>query len=230
MKRAIHPASAGRPSENKMKLAPVLIALAGAALVAGCANPSRSRDLANPNVPAPVLAEQVCSNCHGITGVSVSPNFPVLAAQQPQYIVAQLKEFRAKGRSDPPGFEYMWGISRKLTDAQIEGLAKYFSSQAPAHQPPEVKNASVREAGKAIFTGGIPAKNIPPCMTCHGDKGQGNANFPRLGGQHADYVEKQLLVFQRTNERPEGAVMKTIVHDLTPEHIKEVAAYVQSIG
>lgn len=212
-----------------MKFAPLLLALAAAALVGACANPSRSRDLANPTVPAPVLAEQVCSNCHGVTGVSVSPNFPNLAAQQPQYIVSQLKEFRSHDRADPAGFEYMWGISRKLTDAQIDGLAKYFSGQ-PAPHPQLEWPASMVAAGQAIFTGGVPAKNIPPCMTCHGDQAQGREQFPRLAGQHADYVQKQLLVFQRTNERPSGAVMKTIVHDLNPENIRNVAAYVQSIG
>jgi cytochrome c553 len=212
-----------------MKLAPLLLALAGAALVAACANPSRSRDLANPNVPAPVLAEQVCSNCHGVTGVAVSPNFPNLAAQQPQYIVSQLKEFRSHNRADPAGFEYMWGISRKLTDAQIEGLAQYFSQQ-PAPRPPVESPAARIAAGQAIFTGGVPAKNIPPCMTCHGDQAQGRETFPRLAGQHADYVEKQLLVFQRTDERPLGAVMKTIVHDLDADNIRNVADFVQSIG
>ncbi len=212
-----------------MKLAPLLLALAGSALVVGCANPSRSRDLANPNVPAVVLAQQVCSNCHGLDGVSVSPNFPVLAAQTPEYLAAQLREFRGHDRADPAGFEYMWGLSRKLTDAQIDALAQYYASQPPAHVGAEAPVAR-RDAGQAIFTGGVPAKNIPPCGTCHGDKGQGNATFPRLAGQHADYVEKQLIVFQRTDQRPSGAVMKTIAHDLTPDNIRNVAAYVQAIG
>jgi cytochrome c553 len=215
--------------EAAMKLAPLLLALAGAALVAACANPSRSRDLANPAVPAVVLAQQVCSNCHGLAGVSVSPNFPVLAAQTPEYIEAQLKEFRSHDRADPAGFEYMWGLSRKLTDEQIAGLAKYYASQPPAHGV-VAGDASRRAAGAAIFTAGVPAKNIPPCQTCHGDKGQGNATFPRLAGQHADYVEKQLIVFQRTDQRPSGAVMKTIVHDLSGDDLHSVAGYVQSIG
>lgn len=212
-----------------MKLVPLLAAFAAAALLAACANPSRSRDLANPNVAAGVLAQQVCSNCHGLGGVSVSPNFPVLAAQTPEYIQAQLKEFRSHDRADPAGFEYMWGLSRKLTDEQIAGLAKYYAGLPPAHGAPG-PDAARRTAGAAIFTGGVPAKNIPPCLTCHGDKGQGNATFPRLAGQHADYVEKQLVVFQRTNQRPTGAVMKTIAHELSGDDIRNVAAYVQSIG
>jgi cytochrome c553 len=204
------------------------LALAGALLVVGCANLERSRDLGNPAVPAVTLAQQVCSNCHGITGNSVSPNFPNLAAQMPDYITAQLDGFRSKNRQDPAGFEYMWGISRSLTDQQIAGLAAYYASQKLQALPLE-SDPSLLPAGKAIFTGGIPAKSVPACMTCHGQQGQGNGQYPRLAGQHADYVVKQLNVFQRTNERPEGTVMKVVAHQLTPTEIRDVAAYVQSI-
>jgi len=195
---------------------------------AGCANLPRSRDTANPDVAGRTLAMQVCSNCHGITGVARSPNFPNLAAQQEAYLVAQLKSFRTPGRRDPAGFEYMWGLSRHLTDAQIHDLAAYFAAQPPAHQPIEGKAVRIA-AGKAIFEHGLPAQSVPPCSSCHGADGGGNANFPRLAGQHLDYLEKQLTVFQRTDERPEGSVMKVVAHSLTLDNIKNVAAYLQSM-
>jgi cytochrome c553 len=211
-----------------MKRTYLALALVGAGLAAGCANPERSRDLNNPAVSAVTMAQQVCSNCHGLTGNAVSPNFPNLAAQMPDYLVAQLKVFRSHERQDPAGFEYMWGLSRSLTDAQIDGLAAYFSGQHHQHQPLE-SEASRLPAGKAIFEGGVPAKNIPACATCHGAVGLGNGGFPRLAGQHADYVVKQLIVFQRTDTRPEGAVMKVIAHDLTGDDVENVAAYVQAL-
>ncbi len=212
-----------------MKHAYLVLAVIGAGLIAGCANPGRSRDLANPKVPAQVLAQQVCSNCHGVAGTSVSPNFPNLAGQTRAYIVSQLREFKSHNRADPAGFEYMWGLSRSLTDEQIDGLAAYFSSQTPLHRPAEADPAMAAE-GKVIFTGGVPAKNVPACVTCHGGAGQGNETFPRLAGQHVDYIVKQLLVFQRTDERPKGAVMKVIVHDLDAGDIRKVAAYLQTLG
>lgn len=212
-----------------MKTIHLALALLGAGMLAGCSNIQRSRDLDNPRVPAVVMAQQVCSNCHGIDGVSVSPNFPILAAQPAPYLVAQLKEFKSHDREDPAGFEYMWGLSRSLTDEQINGLAAYFAGQPPPRRPPEA-SPQQRAAGQAIFTGGLPAKNIPACTTCHGASGQGNEIFPRLAGQHVDYVIKQLIVFQRTEQRPSGAIMKTVAHDLSGDDIKNVAAYVQSIG
>ncbi len=36
------------------------------------------------------------------------------------------------------------------------------------------------------------------------------------------------MVFQRTDERPEGSIMKTIAHELTPKNMEDVAAYLQA--
>jgi cytochrome c553 len=212
-----------------MKSSTLALVIAAMSLSAGCANPTRSRDLANPQVSATTLAQQVCSNCHGVTGNSTSPNFPNLAAQVDAYFVAQLNGFKSHGRQDPAGFEYMWGLSRSLTDEQIKGLAAYFAAQTPAKQPVEAEPSRI-EAGKTIFTNGLSAQNVPPCSTCHGPEGQGNGTFPRIAGQHADYLVKQLVVFQRTDQRPEGSVMKTVAHELTRQDIENVAAYVQAMA
>jgi cytochrome c553 len=204
--------------------------LAGSVLVglaASCANTDRSRNTANPNVSGGTLAMQVCSNCHGPTGNSVSPNFPNLAQQQEAYIAAQLHEFKAHSREDPAGFEYMWGLSHNLTDKQIQELAAHFASQKLEPQRIEGKPERIA-AGKAVFTNGLPAQSVPACASCHGPDGMGNAEAPRIAGQHVDYLVKQLKVFQRTNERPQGAVMKTVAHQLTKQNIDNVSAYLQA--
>jgi cytochrome c553 len=203
------------------------LALAVVALGAGCSSLERSRDLADPAVSGRTLAQQVCSNCHGLDGNSVSPNFPNLAAQQKDYSVAQLEAFRNPGRSDPAGFEYMWGLSRHLTDKQIGELADYFAAQKVVS--PGAGNPLQAANGKRIFEEGIAAKNTPPCKACHGEDGTGNGMFPRIAHQHADYIVKQLDVFKRTNQRPEGAVMKVIAHGLTKEDRKDVAQYLQGM-
>lgn len=209
---------------------PGLSIVLAAMVVAGCANPTRSRNLGDPSVPAVVIAQQVCSACHGVTGASASPNFPNLAAQRPAYLAAQLQEFRSAGRSDPAGFEYMWGLSRGLTDAQIQGLADYYAGQAAARGIPVRGTVAARvAAGETLFRRGVEGKPVPPCAGCHGEHAQGNDAFPRLAGQHADYVVKQLAVFQRGDERPRAAVMKVIAHELSPQDIDDVAAYLASL-
>lgn len=69
----------------------------------------------------------------------------------------------------------------------------------------------------------------PACAACHGANGEGTGQFPRLAGQHADYVAKQLRVFARTDERPQGAMMKAVAHDLSAKDIDDVAVYIDSM-
>ena len=205
-----------------------LTCAAAALLILGCSNIDRARETANPGVTAKTLAEQVCSNCHGLTGNADSPNFPNLAGQIAAYTAGQLLAFKSHDRHDPAGFEYMWGLSRSLSQDQIEGLAAYYAAQAPALQPREGAPGQVA-AGRAIFETGLGAQSVPACMGCHGDKAQGQASFPRLAGQHADYLVKQLQVFARTDDRPEGAMMRPVAHALTAQDIRNVAAYLQAM-
>lgn len=214
--------------EGAMNTTRVALVAIGIVLAAGCANVQRSRDLANPDVAGSTLALQVCSNCHGVTGNSVSPNFPNLAAQQEAYLVSQLTAFKGHSREDPAGFEYMWGLSHNLTEKQIGELAAYFAGNKLEKRPIESRPERIA-AGKSIFTDGIPASSVPACGSCHGAEGMGNGAFPRIAGQHADYLAKQLLVFQKTDQRPAGVAMKTVVHQLTLENVEDVSAYLQSM-
>jgi cytochrome c553 len=212
--------------KTTLLLAAALAAIAGT----GCANLERSRDLANPAVSGTTLAQQVCSTCHGVTGNAVSPNFPNLAAQRSAYVDAQLKGFRSHSRADPVGFEYMWGLSRHLTDAQIASLASYYEAQSLQPPPSAPGDATRVAAGGTIFRTGLPDKGVPACVGCHGDDGLGRDNIPRIAGQHADYIVKQLAVFQRSNDRPEGAVMKVVAHELSLDDVQNVAAFAQSLA
>jgi cytochrome c553 len=204
-----------------------LTLLIAAALATGCSELERSRDLANPLVTARTMAQQVCSNCHGMDGNSVSPNFPRLAGQTASYIVAQLNNFRSHQRSDPAGVEHMWGLSRSLSDAQIAGLGDYYAGQEATR--PEVPSADARllAEGKDIYERGVPSQNVIACQACHGPMGQGIEAFPRLAFQHADYLVKQLDVFQSSQGRPNTA-MEYVVHPLTGDNKAAVAAYLQA--
>lgn len=209
-----------------MRSLPLILASALAVAGSACSNLERSRDLGNPEVRPEVTAVQVCSICHGVDGNSVSPNFPRLAGQRPAYLIYQLDNFRNHHRSDPEGFEYMWGITRRLSDEQIKGLAAYFAKQSP--QPIVARvNAQQMAAGNAIYENGVPAKENPPCKACHGLKAEGVDNFPRLAWQHQNYLVKQLRVFRETDGRP-GTPMKQIAHLLNNQEIEEVAAYLQA--
>ena len=210
-----------------MKTSHLMLATALIVTVSGCTNLERSRSLGNPQVPPAVTAVHVCSACHGIDGNSISPNFPRLAGQPAAYVVAQLENFRSHQRSDPAGFFYMYGMSQKLTDDQIKGLAEYYAKQIPKPIATKVDGVKMAE-GKVIFENGIPTKEVPPCMACHGPRGEGMATFPRLANQHEDYLVKQLDVFQDNRGRP-NTPMTQVAHGLTLPQIEAVAGYLQAI-
>jgi cytochrome c553 len=167
----------------------------------------------------------LCSSCHGLTGRSVAPEFPILAAQQADYLEAQLKAFRDHSRADPHAHTYMWGMAAHLDDATITGLAAYFASQPalPARQPAN-KGASV---GRAIFTDGIEGRDIPACIGCHGDKAEGQGTIPRLAGQHQVYLSDQLTHFRSNARNNETMHMNAV--NLTDAEIQELAAYLSDL-
>lgn len=169
----------------------------------------------------------VCSKCHGMDGNSISPIYPKLAGQHKEYLLAQLKAFRDQSRRDPNAHIYMWGISRLLDDEMAVKLADYFSAQKPTSGTPG--DAQLAAKGKVIYERGIKSKKIPACAFCHGDRAQGIAVFPRLAGQHAQYLVAQIKVFH-TDDRPNIAMaMKAIVQKLSDEEAEEVAAYLQGL-
>lgn len=169
-------------------------------------------------------AVNLCSTCHGPRGISTSPEFPILAAQRKGYLEAQIDAFRKKTRSEKDAHDFMWGIASNLDEALIGGIATYYSAQPPAKG--RTDDPALVAKGKELFDKGLPGRGIPACKACHGDDAAGSADFPRLAGQHAKYVVKQ-LTFIQTLVRT-APVMHGIIKDLTPAEMQAVAAYVQS--
>jgi cytochrome c553 len=160
-------------------------------------------------------------------GNAISPIFPKLAGQHKEYLLAQLKAFRDQSRKDPDAHAYMWGISRLLDDEMAVKLADYFSAQKPTRGTPGDEQRSAK--GKLIYERGIESKKLPACAFCHGQQAQGIAVFPRLAGQHAQYLVAQIKVFH-TDDRPNIArAMKAVVERLSEEEAEEVAAYLQGL-
>lgn len=171
-------------------------------------------------------AVHVCASCHGDFGRSADSRYPALAGQPREYTIRQLKDFRDKARAETDVQAYMWGISALLTDAAIEGLSDYYAQQEP--RPGRATNAALQARGREIFTRGIPAQKVRACASCHGERAEGASGFPRLAGQHADYLVRQLKVF-RTPLRPHGVIMKNETRSLNEAQMRAVASYLQSL-
>jgi cytochrome c553 len=204
---------------------------AAIALAASVARDAPAADGVVPHDPsafdATMLVSNACSMCHGSNGLSISPIFPNLAGQQTSYIEGTLKLFRQRGRSDPHARAFMWGIARALSDDQIEGLAQYFASQPPMRGTASRKPA-LAEKGKSIYENGVPERGVIACTTCHGAnaEGQGDNAFPRLAGQHGDYLVLQLTYFR--GQLRENEVMRGVAANISDDEIAAVAEYLAS--
>jgi cytochrome c553 len=168
---------------------------------------------------------ETCGTCHGVNGRSVSPTFPNLASQLAPYIELQLKAFKDQSRADPDAQAYMWGMASQLSDSMISALAGYFAAQPAA--PKRGGDSPLIAQGRRLFEEGVPARQIPPCASCHGAHAEGMATFPRLAGQHAPYLLKQLLVIQSVLRT--APVMHGVIKDLTKDQMQAVVAYLESI-
>jgi len=188
--------------------------LAGICLANDTPSPSGSAQAAGTTIST------TCQNCHGVNGDSTSPTFPRLNGQKAEYIEAQLKAFRGHTRADPHAQAYMWGMASQLDDAVIVELAKYYAGETPTQ--PQAGGELAAE-GKKIFMEGAEKENIPPCQACHGDHGEGNGTTPRLAGQHADYLIKQLEAFRSLSRQND--VMHANTKDMTDSQIVAIASY-----
>jgi len=198
-----------------------IIAVAVATLLASATGAA----LAQGQQEAKALVTGVCSVCHGPEGRSVSPVFPRLAGQQASYIMLQLDAFRSHIRGDPNAQAYMWGMSSQLSDATIAALAAYYASQKPSKE--KAGDPALMAEGEKIYTQGIKAQEVAACSSCHGANAEGAGAFPRLAGQHVDYLIAQLQGFQ-SGTRANAPIMLGVVRSMTLEQIKAAATYAAS--
>lgn len=148
-----------------------------------------------------------CFVCHGDKGKSDDPQWPSLAAQQSVYIVNQLNAFKSGKRIN----HVMQAQTSKLTAEDINNYGAYFAVQQAAKAGGDL--ALVKQ-GKEKAT---------VCLGCHGSSGEGNGEFPRLAGQHPDYLVKQLSDYKNGSRK--NNAMQAIAGNLSEEEIKALAAF-----
>lgn len=177
--------------------------------------------------PAPAISPRVteiiatrCALCHGSEGESASAVYPRLAAQHPDYIIKQLKDFRDGRRKS----ETMADMVKGLQDEDVAGLAAFFASRKPAFRQPG--DGDFAAVGKFIFQRGNSYSGVPACASCHGANGHGTQQLPRLAGQHPAYLEIQLKEFSKRERTNDNAVMHTVAAKLTELETRAVAIYV----
>lgn len=182
-------------------------------------HPAQAADLTR----AVEIVEGKCFICHGAEGESSSPVFPRLAGQHASYVERQLADYRSGKRKN----DTMQAMAADLTPEEMKLLGMYFESKpARAHA---VADPELAQVGRFVFIRGNPFTGVAACADCHGAAGHGTDKLPRLGGQHAQYVENQLKAFSKRERTNDNAVMHTIASKLTELELKAVAAYISGL-
>jgi len=190
----------------------------------------------------------VCAACHGADGNSPAPAFPKIAGLGERYLFNQLQDIQAwdkasgaekakTGRAVPE----MTGMLSGFNEQDLKDIAAHYAQQTM--QLSGSKEMTVKlnsgedidalKLGKQVFRAGNQETGVPACTGCHSPTGFGNepAGYPRLGGQYAGYLEKQLRAFragERTNDGDQ-MTMRLAAKHLSDAEIKSVANYIAGL-
>jgi cytochrome c553 len=160
-------------------------------------------------------------------GNSTNAANPSLAGQHPEYISKQLQNFKSGDRKSP----VMGPIAAKLSADDINNLGAYFGEQKA--KPRTAKDKELATLGQKIYRGGNSSTGVPACAACHAPNGAGiPSQYPRLGGQHAEYVLTQLKNFrsgERSVKKSEVNVMPNIAGKMSDQEMKAVAEYIAGL-
>ena len=166
---------------------------------------------------------QSCASCHNADGNSAIAANPKLAQQHPEYIVKQLQEFKSGKRKSA----IMKPYASALSDQDMRDIA-WFVGAKPV-KTGFAKEKDLVALGEKIYRGGIGERQIAACAGCHSPNGAGiPAQYPRLGGQHAEYVATQLTAF-RDGGRANSLQMNQVAVKLNDREIRALADYIAGL-
>lgn len=176
------------------------------------------------------IGATVCAACHGADGNSIGAPNPKLAGQHPEYLFKQMRDFKSVNGAPPERANpIMNGMIAAFDENQMRDLAAYFASQKQTGD--QSKSQETRALGQKIFRAGDASKGLPACAGCHGPSGAGiPAQFPRIGGQLADYLEAQLKSFRDgTRANDPNKMMRVIALKMTDAEMKAVTDYIAGL-
>ncbi len=132
---------------------------------------------------------KTCASCHGTDGAAPGKLIPIIGGQVAPYLDTALQEFAAGER---PG-SVMANLAKGYDADEQKQIAAFFAAK-PWVNTPHAPAISVDES------------ELKSCQGCHGKAGQGQGIFPRLAGQHPEYLLEALLEYKK-GERKAATMM-----------------------
>lgn len=198
-------------------------------------NPADAEKLVDANGTQVLMG---CGGCHGSDGNSSGYGYPSIAGLGEKYLFKQLSDIQSKART----VNEMNGQLDGISEQGLKDLAAHYAGKtlrlAGAKEAKVLTNSGVEvdalALGEMIYRAGNEETGVPACSGCHSPRGLGNApaGYPRLGGQHADYIKKQLEYFRdgkRTNDG-DSMVMRGVAKQLSNSEIEAVSNYISGLN
>ncbi len=169
----------------------------------------------------------MCIGCHGIPGYQNSfpeiHKVPKISGQSGKYIVAALNAYKKGERKHPS----MRGIAGSLNDQDMADLAAFYSVQGSGKTLAETPSRAAPAPVAALLEKGA-------CISCHGANFSKpiDPSYPKLGGQHADYLYFALKAYTVEGNHVIGrsnGIMAGIAKQFKPAELKQIANYLGSL-
>ena len=198
------------------------------ALVVSCVTGSSMAQELKGDAKAGETKNAMCIGCHGIKGYQASfpevYKVPMISGHSAKYISNALNAYKKGERKHPS----MRGIAETLTEQDMADLAAYYSGHgvvAGSELPAKPKEASAEV--QALL-------NKANCASCHGANFNKpiDPSYPKIGGQHADYLFVALKSYKTENNPKVGranAIMGGMAKQYTNAELKVLANYLASV-
>ena len=203
-----------------------LIAATTAVLALALSPVAFAQDKAAGDAAAGAKKVAMCIGCHGIPGYQSSfpevHKVPMISGQNAKYIVAALNAYKKGERKHPT----MRGIAESLSEQDMNDIAAYYEANGGPHAELPKEPAVPTAIAELIQKGN--------CAACHGANLSTpiDPSYPKLSGQHADYLYVALKSYQ-TEKNPNigrsNAIMAAQVKPFTHAELKALAGYIASL-
>jgi len=160
---------------------------------------------------------QLCSACHGESGVPQQKTTPVIWGQQLGYLYLELRDYKSGARKN----DQMSAVVASMERDDMLALAQYFSQKPwPGLGQPRAAAAAAAEA--------LRATSAVVCTTCHQESYLGEGTQPRVAGQERDYLAQTMLDF-RDGKRGNNPGMSDLMKSISESDIAAIAEYLAGI-
>lgn len=217
------------------KLSSLLAALAATFVCGAASLPAQAQNAASAPTPAASpraagMLVAMCVGCHNIPGYQASfpevYKVPKIAGQNAAYIVAALDAYKKGERKHPT----MRAIAASLSEQDMNDIAAYYE-QLGKHGDnaalPEGLKPDPNAQAQALLTKGA-------CVSCHGANLSKplSPNYPKIAGQHRDYLYYALKAYQVDNNARVGRsnpIMAAQAKQFSHDELKALADYIASL-